>query len=53
MIDLEGMNRESWSLDIALAEMILPKLLYFKNFASKHGYPADFYNVDTEESYED
>ena len=53
MIDLEKMNRECWSLDCTLAEIMLPKLLWFKNCTDRHGYPSDFYDHETEESYED
>ena len=50
MIDHEKMYKECWSLDITLAQLMLPKLLYFKNFVERHGYPSDFYNPETEVS---
>jgi hypothetical protein len=39
---IEQLEKECWSLDISLATVILPKLLYFKNWVDRYGVPSDF-----------
>lgn len=38
---IKELEIESWSLDIAMAKMLLPKLLYFKNWCDRYGCPID------------
>jgi hypothetical protein len=38
---IEQLERECWNLDNALAEHILPRLLYYKNWLNRWGIPSD------------
>ena len=50
---IEELEQECWSLDMSLAEHILPRLLYFKNWAYHHGIPSEFMIEETWEALED
>ncbi len=39
---------DTWSMDVTLAEIILPMLIQLK--ATQHGYPNDFYEGDIEKN---
>lgn len=52
MIDVEKFEQETWSLDFALAGIILPKLLWYKNFTEEGTTkaPTEFYVMDDDYS---
>ena len=50
---IEEMERECWNLDITMADFILPRLLYYKNWMHRYSVPADFYDRDSETIFED
>lgn len=53
MIDTDKLDKECWSLDVTIANMLLPKLLYYKNFVlpNTFGIPSDFYDDKWEIMY--
>lgn len=53
MFDSKKWQREAWNLDRHLAGYILARLLHFKNFCDRNGYPGDFYDEVSDVSYED
>lgn len=46
---VEYLEKESWSLDIVMANTLLPKLLYFKNWCDRYSYPSDIEPDEWEE----
>lgn len=46
---IDELEIESWSLDIVMANLLLPKLLYFKNWADRYGCPCDLEYYEWEE----
>jgi hypothetical protein len=46
---IDELEIESWSLDIVMANLLLPKLLYFKNWADRYGCPSDLKYDEWEE----
>jgi hypothetical protein len=46
---IEQLEKESWGLDYHLAQFILPRVLYFKNWCNRYGCPADLEMDEWEE----
>lgn len=46
---IESLEKECWGLDTSLAELILPRLLYFKNWMDRYGTPMGLEEDEWEE----
>lgn len=46
---IEHLEEECWSLETVMADVLLPKLLYFKNWSNRYSYPSDLLPDEWEE----
>ncbi len=42
MNNFDKLNDEIWNLDVTLAKIIFPMLLYYKIYSSSYGIPSDY-----------